>query len=119
MYQSKKMVLKQDIRKARSELISFLGRSSDKIYCKALKRFVFLEKLPECIVHRHDAKRRLNLIFVAFDILKNETIFKKKKVGRWNCFEISGLDRNGVEVCIHVREEVRKYDKKLYFVSCY
>lgn len=89
------------------------------VYCRALKRKVFLGKLPEVLRNRHDVKRRLQSFFVAMDILQNCSQYTISHKDGYKCFEMVGKDSNNKKVFIHVREEEHHKDKMLYFISCY
>lgn len=90
------------------------------LYSPAFRRKISLSKLPEAITKRKESqKRRLECVFVAFDILrkaKTYTVFSEKKKE----YEIIGESAEGKVVFIHVREEESSQkDKILFFVSCY
>lgn len=92
------------------------------IYAKSLRRKVFLDKLPDVIIHRKSTrKKRLQCFMTACDILHHEKIHtmrlndKKQKE-----YEIKGLSSDDFLVSVHVREEIaNQKNKKLYFVSCF
>lgn len=108
-------------KKALLVLLNDFLKPHKKIHCKALKRKVSLEKLPEAIVKRKlSATRRLQCFFVAIDILKNENRYAVRKNKGCFEYEIKGSDRNGVKVTIHIREEIDNHkNKALFFLSCY
>ncbi len=109
--------------KWRIALINFLNNflsKNTKVYCRAFKRKVSLDKLPEAITQRKSSvTQRLQRFFVAIEILKYE---KRYEVNPDNNkeFEIIWFDKNNKKVTIHLREEIgMKKDKVLYFVSCF
>ena len=118
MYQSKKTCSTGDLQKLRSYLDVFLSKKN-KIYCRALQRKVSLDKLPEVLLGRRDAKRRLSKFIVAVDILRYSHEVSEDSIDDCRCFEIRGLDANGILVIVHLREERVRNDRVLYFVSCY
>lgn len=117
MYQSSKKVSTDGFLQLKSDITLFLQRK-DKIYCKALKRHVFLSKLPKAITERKDAKRRLQAFEVAIDILRSASTYNRKYIKGYVCYEIKGLDISGKIIAIHIREEVVQKDRILFFVSC-
>jgi len=119
MFRSKKRISSTgSLQQLKSNLNSIIKKKR-KIYCKTLKRSVFLSRLPAAITERHDAKRRLQCFDVALDILKNNTYFRIKTVGGEPCYEIYGKDARGKTVVVHLREETHKKDRKLFFISCF
>lgn len=120
MYQSKQIISNHSKHTLAKRLEIFL-QENHRIYCRALKRNISLEKLPEAILSRRkSATVRLQRFFVAIDILsraKNYTVRESK-----GCleYEILGMDLNHEKVYIHLREELSiKKDRILFFVSCY
>jgi hypothetical protein len=119
MYHSEERISVQNLKQLRSDLQVFLERKK-KIYCKALKRPVYLSKLPEVITGRKkDRKRRLQSFNVAVDILRNEKNYTKSEIDGCTRFEICGCDADGRTVKVHLREERIQNDKRLFFVSCF
>lgn len=109
--------------KSKKILINFLNdflAKNNKIYCRAFKRKISLDKLPEAIIERKSSvTQRLQKFWVAIEILKFE---KKYTINPENEkeFEIIWFDKNNKKVIIHIREEkTPKKDKILYFVSCF
>ena len=117
MYQSRKRISGKGMQQLKSNLSTFVNRK-DRVYCKALKRPVSLDKLPTVITERHDAKRRLQVFDVALDILRNETQCAECVLNGYTCYEIRGKAADGNVVIIHLREEVIHKDRVLFFVSC-
>lgn len=120
MYKSKLEISNKNRKSLEFKLQEFLAKHR-KIHCKALGRKVSLGKLPQIIIRRNSSvARRLKRFFVTMDILKNEKdYFVRKKRGCLE-YEIKGLDKNGNEVYIHLREELSTgKDKVLVFLSCY
>ena len=104
-------------------LINFLNKflkTNNKIYCRAFKRKISLNKLPEAIINRKSSvTQRLQKFWVAVEILKHEKNYKKNPENEKE-FEIIWFDKNNKKVIIHIREEkTLKKDKILYFVSCF
>jgi hypothetical protein len=120
MYQSKIAISKKTKRILTVKLNEFLT-AHQKTYCKALKRPVSLDKLPEAILNRKESSTtRLQKFFVALDILRNETRCMARENKGCLEYEIKGLDRTGKTIYIHLREELSiKKDRVLFFVSCY
>ncbi len=121
MYKSRKQVEKKSLGVLRKDLQIYL-KDHDSIYAKSFRRKVFLDKLPDAIIHRKKTrKKRLQCFLVACDILHNERIYteriNKKKQRE---FEIKGISAEGMSVSIHVREELSgRKNKKLFFISCF
>jgi len=118
MYRSKRQISRENLPKLKANLVLFL-RQKNRVYCRALKRPVHLTKLPDALVERQDAKRRLQRFLVAVDILAGAKTYERRQLRGKTNYEITGMDVNGVLVCVHVREEVVRKDRILYFVSCY
>ncbi len=110
--------------KAKAILIRKLDKflkNNQKVYCKSLKRTVFLDKLPDAILKRkQSATKRLQRFFVSIDILKNQKKYFIREYKGCLEYEIIGLDQNNKKVYIHLREELSiKKDRMLFFISCY
>ena len=118
MYQSKKKISSQNRQWLETDVNRFLDKKK-QIYCKALKRKVSLEKLPAAITERRDAKRRLQRLYVAIDILQYAKEYTVKKIDKKQCYELRGHSVDDQEVIVHVREEVQNKNKVLFFVSCF
>ena len=119
-YQSKIAISQKSKQVLTKKLLLFLEKNH-KTYCKALKRKVFLDKLPDAIIERkQSATHRLQCFFVAIDILKHETTSSVRERSGCLEYEIIGTDCNGKKVYVHLREELSiKKDRVLFFVSCY
>ncbi len=120
MYKSKIEISKKSKKILTVKLLEFLA-SHSKTYCKALKRSISLSKLPDAILKRKESSTsRLQRIFVAFDILKNEVDVTARESKGCLEYEIIGKDRDGKIIYIHLREELSlTKDRILFFVSCY
>lgn len=120
MYQSKKNVSSKSLSALKTEVRLFIHQN-EKVYCKALKRTVSLQRALECLTENpKSAKHRLGRFLVAIDILGKETMHQQKTVKGKRCFEIIGKDRSGIEIRIHLREEMSdQKDRILYFISSY
>lgn len=120
MYQSKFTINKKPLLILKKTFLEFL-QSTTKIYCSALKRPIFLDKQPEAILNRKDAKVRLAAFDVAIDILKHSKICKtwQHSNSRIIAFSIHGLSLEGYLVSIHIREETFKKDRRLYLISIF
>ncbi len=120
MYKSKIRISTETKNKLVKKLNDFLVKNK-KIYCRSLKRKIYLNKLPETIIRRKtSASKRLQRFFVAIDILKHEKKFKVRENKGCLEYEIIELDSLKNKVYIHLREELTlKKDRILYFVSCY
>lgn len=120
MYRSKNKISTKNKVLLEKELTIFLEKNKC-IYCKALKRKVYLDKLPMAITGRKKSvTRRLKRFFVAIDILKNEKKCTFREQGKNLEYEIVGLDYNSNKVVIHLREELNTAKNRiLFFVSCY
>lgn len=119
MYVSSKSVSKNNLSKLRSDLNRFL-KTTKSVYCKAHKKRIYLDKLPEALTERKNRKSRLKVFDIAIDILKHEPVLKESIKNGFVCYEIKGLDADNKEIIIHIREEKGpKKDRKLYFVSCF
>ena len=102
----------------KKRLLDFL-RNKNFIYSKALKRKIFLTKLPDAILERKDSqKRRLQCFRVAIDILRRSKHFSQNPKNR-NEFEIKGFSAENYTVFVHLREEISQKNRQLFFVSCY
>ncbi len=89
------------------------------IQCKALKnRKLFLDKLPDIILERKNAKHRLECFSIAIEILKKSTYIKQNILNNTE-YEVFGLDRNKNMIKVHIREEIHLKNKKLFFISCF
>lgn len=119
MYQSKRSITNKDLFSLKNDLDDFLQRH-EYITAKSFKnRKVFLSKLPEVIVGRKSsAKKRLSCFLVAMDILKHSKRYKIYSKNE-NEVTIQGLGNDGRIVEIHLREELDKKNKKLFFISCF
>ena len=118
MYKSKKIIQNKALLSLKGDLYQFLI-DNQKIYCSALKRPVFLSKLPDVILRRKSTvKKRLECFIVAIDILRHDKVCKQNSSNKQE-FALLGSDCNGVLVEIHLREESSDKDKKLFFVSCF
>ena len=122
MYNSNKKIENKSLAVLRKDLDDYL-KSHYFIYVKALKRKVFLDKLPNAIIHRKSTrKKRLQCFLVACDILKYERNYKEKINGKHEReFEIKGNSVDEMIVGIHIREEItdKGKNKKLFFVLCF
>ena len=117
MYRSKKRISINNRRRLTADLSEFLSKKK-KVRCKALGRFVSLEKLPEVITNRYDAKRRLQAFMVAIDILQHSSSCIAMERRGKQCFELRGCDIEGCVVIVHLREETIHRNRILFFVSC-
>lgn len=89
------------------------------VYTKAFRRKVFLDKLPEVIIQRKSsAKKRLACFGVAMDILR-QTRKSSQNLKNTSEYSLEGISQEGFLVEVHLREEIDKRDRKLYFVSCF
>ncbi len=119
MYQSKQSLLLKNTATLKKYLNDFLEIHS-YIKCKGLKgRRVFLDKLPEVITKRKDARNRLECFLVGIDILKKSAHVQQRNYNGFKEYEFIGLSAEGKKVFIHLREEAIKKDKKLFLVSTY
>lgn len=119
MYQAKKSIQKKSLSALKKDFINFL-QDNNKIFCGSLRRWIFLDKQPQAILERKDAKYRLHCFFVGIEILKYSRTFKKwiGKKGIGYCIE--NFSKDGFQVTIHLREEVDiRKDKKLFLISVY
>lgn len=117
MYQSRKHISTENLKQLTSDL-QLLLQHKKKILCRSLKRAVSLEKLPDAITKRHDAKRRLQALDVAIDIVRHAPSCKERTIGKQKSYELRGKDANKKIVIVHLREEVVQNDRILFFVSC-
>ncbi len=121
MYKSKQNIQKGSIELLKRHMTSFLTRNKF-VYCSALKRKVFLNKLPDVIMHRKKTrKKRLECFRVACDVSLHARTYTKREGAR-HCIEIEicGMSADGLKVCVHIREEMtRGNNRKLFFVSCF
>ena len=117
MYQSRKKISTSNLAQLKCNLDAVLQRRKN-VYCKALKRPVSLQKLPQVITERKDAKRRLQAFEVAIDILRNEVEYKASVIKGYACFEVTGYDASSTKVMVHLREEYVQKDRVLFLVSC-
>jgi len=119
MYQSKLSISTKTKQQLKKKLSIFL-KSNNFTYCKTLKRRINLSKLPDIILNRKNSHFRLKRFFIAIDILKKEKNFTKRVRKKWNEYEVIWLDKNWIEIFIHIREENNRHkDKELFFISCY
>ena len=117
MYRSQKRISTDGLQQLKSDLALFLQKKKT-IPCRSLKRHVSLVKLPDAIAKRHDAKRRLQSFIVALDIVRFASEYTERIIGKQTCYEIRGCDSDGRIVIVHLREEVVRKDRMLFFVSC-
>ncbi len=120
MYQSPRLISKKHLPVLRKDLEIFL-RDNDSIYARFIKRKVFFDELPDSIIKRKDASRRLRAFGVAMDILKKSDAFTQR-IGKGGVveFEVVGLSGCNQEVKIHIRQVAdAKKNKKLQFISCF
>jgi len=69
------------------------------IYCKALKRKVYLSKLPQAIlIRRSSVTQRLQRFFVSIDILKHEKYYTIRTSNGYEEYEIKGMDAHEREI---------------------
>lgn len=120
MFESRLNIENKTLPILKKNLDGFLEKNTH-VYCKALKKKVYLSKLPEVITNRKSsAKKRLACFQVALDILKHSKIFIKREYESKKEFSIEGLSSDKKKVEIHLREETNtKKDKKIYFISCF
>ena len=119
MYQSKFCISSKGMSDLKNLLKNYLKRHST-LYCKALKRKVSLAKLPDAIAKRgKGTKKRLARFKVAMDILRNAKTYTTRVHHGKREYEIVGIDRTGILVRIHLREESSSKDRQLFFVSCF
>jgi len=118
MYHSKLPLNKKPLPTLKKYFLSFL-KEHQKIYCSALGRPVFLNKQPNAILMRKDAKNRLECFSVAIDILKHAKQFKQRENGQNHEFSIIGLSKEKTHVTIHLREELDKKDRRLFLISVF
>jgi hypothetical protein len=84
-----------------------------------LKRSVFLDKHPDVILKRKDSKMRLESFFVGIDILKRSRKWEEKIINKYKCIEIMGYSKERYHISIHLREELKDGDKKLFLISTF
>ncbi len=120
MFQSKLSISKKTSPILKKDLEKFLGKNQS-IHCKALKRKISLEKLPEVITERKSsAKKRLSCFWVALDIIKHNKNFTLREHQNNREFCIQGVSSDKKRIEIHLREEVTmNKDKRIYFISCF
>ncbi len=88
--------------------------------CKLLKgRKVTLERYLEANTPRKDATKRLRTFFVAIDIIKRSHSGTQRMHNKLREYEIVGYDSTGVEVRVHIREEIERGDRILYLISSF
>lgn len=120
MYKSSKKIESKGLVILRKDLDIYL-RGRNFIYAKSLKRKVFLDKLPDVLLKRKKTlKKRLQCFIVACDILRHADSYgvrlNEKKEREYS---VDGLSMCGRKVGVHLREEYKDKDKKLFFVSCF
>lgn len=90
------------------------------ISCRSLKRRkVYTEKYIEATISRKDATKRMRTFFVALDIVKKSHIVTERVTKKQREYELIGLDCNGIETRVHIREEIQGNNKKLYLISSF
>jgi hypothetical protein len=88
--------------------------------CKHLKgRKVRLSKYLEATIPRKDATARMRTFFVGIDIIKKSHIVSFRIHKKLNEYEFVGFDKHGTQIRVHVREEIEKSNKTLYFISSF
>ena len=110
--------------KSGSELERFfigICASQEFVYCRALRRKISLEKLPQSITLRKQSSTwRMKRFIVALDILQFSRSYTKRVHNNLVEFELMWLDKMWKKVVIHLREEYTRWkDKIVYFISCY
>ena len=118
MFQSGQKISRGSTSQLLQELEQFLAQKH-KVYCRYLRRPVFLTKLPNAISKRRDARRRLQAFRVALDITQHAYTGKVMKIDGDICHELRGKDAEGKTVIVHLREEKVNSDQKVFFVSCF
>ncbi len=99
-------------------------RKTKKVLCRALNsRPIFLDKYLECLQWKKDQTNRMRLFFCALSLIKEATRedctdYDKSIEGK-SCFELIGMTKDGVIFCVHIREEISGWNKKLYLISCF
>jgi len=118
-YRSEKSVPTTSKVESKKRIEAFVAQNNT-CRCRALKgRSVRLTKYLEASVPRKDATRRLRTFFVAIDIIKHTHHFSVRLKNKLREFELVGQDRSGVEVRVHIREEMDRNDRTLYLISSF
>jgi hypothetical protein len=119
MYKSKKQIENKSLLTLKKYLEIFLQKNRF-IYCKSLKRKVFLDKLPKVIIKRKGCKDRLRCFFVGVDLIQNSKKYSKRYKNKKAEFEIVGFSNEGKKVFAHIREEkdIQK-NKRLFLISTF
>jgi hypothetical protein len=119
MYKSNKFIQNKSLPSLKKDLQNLLN-SHKYIYCKALRRKIFLDKLPEVIIKRLDARRRLQCFFIAIDVIKNSQNYMEREKDKQIEFEFFGFSAENKKVFIHIREEKdAQKNKRLFLVSTF
>lgn len=94
-----------------------------KVICKGLnKKPVFLSKYLEATNNRRDKTRRKQKFWPALELitkLKGKNLVYQKHEQKGISYEFKGITPNGIEVSVHIREELIGKDRKLFLISTF
>ncbi len=93
-----------------------------KIICKALnRRPVFFDKYIETTKKRRDKTRRKQKLPPALELIAKarKGDIRSRVSQKGMCYEIKGVTGNGIEITVHIREEIVNKNKMLYLISTF
>lgn len=103
--------------------IEKLIKQKKRVLCKGLgRRPIFLSKYLVIVSKRRDKTRRKQKLFTALELIgkvKKEDITSIKKTHFGISYEFKGITPKGVEVTIHISDELRGNDRMLFLTSTY